>query len=59
MNLIYNSGNVTPGDFGTLNGKLRFLEKDKQNAKFITEELCKIVKSKERSWENKQIVFNF
>lgn len=59
MNLIYNSGDVTPGDFGTLNGKLRFLGKDKQNAKFITEELCKIVKSKERSWENKQIGFNF
>lgn len=58
MNLIYNSGDVTPGDFGALNGKLRFLDKKKHNAKYITEELCKIVKSKERSWENRQIGFN-
>lgn len=54
---IYNSGDVTPGDFGALNGRIRFLESSKINAKYITQELCKIVRDKERSWENKKVGF--
>lgn len=54
---IYNSGDVTPGDFGALNGRIRFLDFDKLNSEFITKELCKIVTEKERSWEKKTIGF--
>lgn len=54
---IYSTGDVTPGDFGALNGKLRFLPAEKKTAEYITEELCKIVRSKKRSYENKKIGF--
>lgn len=57
INQIYNSGDVTPGDFGALNGRIRFLDSSKINAKYITQELCKIVRDKERSWENKKVGF--
>lgn len=54
---IYNSGEVTPGDFAALNGKLRFLAPEKRNAGYITEELCKIVRDKKRSYESNKIGF--
>ena len=54
---IYNSGEVTPGDFSVLNGKLRFLPAEKHNAKYITEELCKIVNGKKRSYDSNRIGF--
>lgn len=54
---IYNSGEVTPGDFAALNGKLRFLAPEKRNAGYITEELCKIVHDKKRSYESNKIGF--
>ena len=54
---IYSTGDVTPGDFGALNGKLRFLPAEKRTAEYITEELCKIVRGKKRSYENKKIGF--
>jgi SpoVK/Ycf46/Vps4 family AAA+-type ATPase len=54
---IYNSGEVTPGDFATLNGKLRFLAPEKRNSVYITEELCKIVRDKKRSYESNKIGF--
>lgn len=54
---IYTAGEVTPGDFATLNGKLRFLSPEKRNAEYITEALCKIVKDKKRSYESNKIGF--
>ena len=54
---IYNSGDVTPGDFASLSGKLRFLAPEKRNAEYITEELCKIVHGKKRSYEKNTIGF--
>lgn len=57
INKIYDSGDVCPGDFGALNGKIRFVAKNKINADYITTELCKIVKDKQRSWETKKIGF--
>ena len=54
---IYNSGEVTPGDFASLNGKLRFLAPEKRNAEYITGELCKIVRDKKRSYESNKIGF--
>ena len=58
INEIYSSGDVCPGDFGALYGKIRFVPKSKVDAKYITKELCEIVKSKSRSWEKKTIGFN-
>ena len=54
---IYSAGEVTPGDFATLNGKLRFLAPEKRNAEYITETLCKIVRDKKRSYESNKIGF--
>ena len=51
---IFCSGDVTPGDFGALNGRVRFMDKSAVNADYITDELCKIVKGKTRDWENKR-----
>jgi chromosomal replication initiation ATPase DnaA len=56
FNTIFNSGNVTPGDFGALNGKLRFVGKDKLNSDYIVNELCKIVREK-KGTRNKRIGF--
>lgn len=33
---------VTPGDFGSINGKLRFVPKDRQNSDYIVKELLRI-----------------
>ena len=54
---IYNAGEVTPGDFAALNGKLRFLPPEKLTAEYITENLCKIVRDKKRSYESNKIGF--
>lgn len=54
---IFDSGEVTPGDFETLNGKLRFVKKEKLNAQFITQELCKIVRNKKTNRLNHKIGF--
>ena len=54
---IYQSGDVTPGDFGALSGRIKFMKKEKVNAAYVTEELCKIVHGKTRSWENHRIGF--
>lgn len=54
---IYSAGEVTPGDFASLNGKLRFLSPEKRNAEYITDALCKIVRDKKRSYESNKIGF--
>ena len=54
---IYNAGEVTPGDFAALNGKLRFLPPEKRNAEYITQALCKIVQDKKRSYDSNKIGF--
>ena len=52
INEIYNSGDVTPGDFGSLYGRIRFTDPEDVNPDFICSELIKLVKGKTRSWEN-------
>lgn len=54
---IYRAGEVTPGDFASINGKLRFLSPEKRNAEYITEALCKIVRDKKRSYDSNKIGF--
>ena len=57
-NKIFESGEVTPGDFGTLYRNLKFISEEKINSEFICQELIKIVKIKTRSNEStKQIGF--
>lgn len=46
ISTIYNSGSVTPGDFGSLFNKIRFMNKEKQTKEFIIKELCKTVEAK-------------
>ena len=50
-NQIYNSGDVTPGDFGSLFGQLRFFAPEELTSDYICEELKNLVKNKKRSWE--------
>ena len=52
INEIYNSGDITPGDFGSLYGRIRFTDPEEVNPDFICTELIKLVKDKKRSWEN-------
>ncbi|MCR5620563.1 MAG: ATP-binding protein [Treponema sp.] len=54
---IFSAGDVCPGDFGALYGKVRFVARDKLDADYITGELCNLVKGKCRSWEGKSIGF--
>lgn len=55
---IFDSGDVTPGDFGTLFGQIRFFAPEDLSSDYICEELKKLVKGKKRSWEkNRQIGF--
>nr|MCR5188026.1 ATP-binding protein [Treponema sp.] len=55
---IYRAGDVCPGDFGALFGKIRFVSKGQIDSNYITQEMCKIVKGKERTWENRSIGFS-
>lgn len=41
---------VTPGDFGSLSGRIRFMNQDDVNADFIFDELEKIQKEKKNNW---------
>lgn len=52
INEIFNSGDVTPGDFGSLFGRIRFTNPEEVTPDFICNELIKVVKGKKRSWEN-------
>ncbi len=54
---IYQAGDVTPGDFGALRGKIKYLKPEVLTADYITGEMCKVVSGKERSWEHKKIGF--
>ncbi len=56
INEIYNSGEVTPGDFGSLFGRMRFTDPDDVTADFICDELIKVVKGKKRSWKNRKAI---
>lgn len=44
------TGSVTPGDFGSLSGKIRFMNQDDVNADFIFDELEKIQEEKKNNW---------
>lgn len=54
---IYDAGNVTPGDFGVLAGKMRFISQKNRNADYICRELCRIVQTKGNGKEHKKIGF--
>lgn len=56
INEIYDAGDVTPGDFGSLFGRMRFTDPDEVNPELICNELIKLVKGKKRSWENKKAI---
>ena len=56
INEIFNSGEVTPGDFGSLFGRLRFTDPEEVTPDFICTELIKVVKGKKRSWENQKSI---
>lgn len=47
VNCLTKYDTVTPGDFGTLAGKIRFIDKQNINSDFIISELCKIQEEKE------------
>lgn len=49
---IFNTGEITPGDFKKIYKNLRFISKDKINAEFICQELITSAKQKKRSYEN-------
>ena len=48
---------VTPGDFGTLASKIRFMDKGEVNEKYIIDELCNIQKEKENGIDSRKIGF--
>lgn len=47
INSLTKYDTVTPGDFGTLSGKIRFIDKQNITSDFIISELCKIQEEKE------------
>lgn len=54
---ICNAGDVCPGDFGAVSGMLRFSDPSKLNADYITDELVKTVKAKEKVVKPRSIGF--
>ena len=48
---LFRSGNFTPGDFGTLYKKLKFVSKEKINSEFICQELISLAKLKNNGFE--------
>ncbi|MGN0738988.1 MAG: hypothetical protein ACI4LX_02330 [Treponema sp.] len=38
---------VTPGDFGVLASRVRFMDSEERNSKYIIDELCKIQEEKD------------
>ena len=52
LNQIYKYDTVTPGDFGQLSGKLRFMSKDSLSSEKIIYELCKIQEEKKSNHRN-------
>lgn len=47
---LENSESVTPGDFGTLSSRIRFMNQDKVNSTFILKELKKMQIEKKNHW---------
>ena len=52
------SGSVTPGDFGTLSSRIRFMNQDKVNSSVITKELIDLQKEKKSGSLCHKIGFN-
>ncbi|MBQ0167993.1 MAG: AAA family ATPase [Treponema sp.] len=44
------TGSVTPGDFGTLSSRIRFMNPDEITADYIFDELMKMQSEKKKSW---------
>lgn len=57
ISMIYGAGDVTPGDFASMNGKLRFLPPEKKNAEYVTEQLARMVREKGHGCDSKRIGF--
>ena len=47
IRMISRFQSATPGDFGNLSSRLRFMNQEKVNEKYITDELCKMQEEKE------------
>ena len=43
---------VTPGDFGALSSRIRFMNPDDVNSDYILEELKKLQVEKKKQWKN-------
>ena len=57
-NKIFESGEITPGDFGLVYRNLKFTSQEEINSETICQELIKVVKQKTRNNEStKQIGF--
>ena len=50
---LINYDSVTPGDFGRLSGKIRFMDEDEINPQMIIDELCMIQEEKNGNYTNK------
>lgn len=49
---LEDSESVTPGDFGSLAGRIRFMNQDNVNSEYILEELMKLQEEKKNQWHD-------
>ncbi len=57
LNEIFRAGDVTPGDFGALGQRIRFLDKEKICADYIADELKTMVAGKKDNKKSRKIGF--
>ena len=48
---LEDSESVTPGDFGALSSRIRFMNPDDVNSEYILEELKKLQEEKKKQWQ--------
>ena len=57
ISALTNYNSVTPGDFGRLAGKIRFLDEEDVSAQMIIDELCDIQEEKDIETSKNKIGF--
>ncbi|MEE3434378.1 MAG: ATP-binding protein [Treponema sp.] len=57
LNEIFRAGDITPGDFGALGQRIRFLDKEKICANYIADELKTMVAGKKDNKKSRKIGF--
>ena len=57
LNEIFRAGDITPGDFGALGQRIRFLDKEKICADYIADELKTMVAGKKDNKKSRKIGF--